>query len=418
MRTMAERYERPDWVRRLNAMGAAAGSADAVVPIVTGDLLDSARRTSGLGDFGDLGDGDWEGRLRALVEAIDHAGLHVVGRLMTREELLRGLRTRLQLADHRRRDPSVAEEQIVAPVVITGPARSGTTILFELCALDPGFRSPIAADVLHPAPVAEVDTAARHLMAEAEQELWADVQPEFAAVHELRSDLPVEDITICSPSFAGSHWSMVLDDPGGWGPDPVADFAFHRAVLQSVQRRTEHANGVSGGPPRQWLLKTPAYLFIMDDLLRAYPDASIVFTHRDPAKTMPSTASATAMIRWLRSDTVDVAQLSELVALLFTAGLNTVAERSVAGTLPSSSGHVRFADLMTDPVAAIEAAYVGMGRELTEPHRTAVVRYLEDKPRAKHGSHDYTAADWGYDAATLRADLARYVSTFGVTAEN
>jgi hypothetical protein len=227
-------------------------------------------------------------------------------------------------------------------------------------------------------------------------------------MHELRADLPVECITICAPSFAGSHWSMVLDDPGGWGPDPVADFAFHRAVLQSVQ---------SGGPPRQWLLKTPAYLFIMDDLLRAYPDASIVFTHRDPAKTMPSTASATAMIRWLRSDRVDVAQLSELVALLFTAGLNTVAERSAAGTLPASSGHVRFADLMADPVAAIEGAYAGIGRELTAAHRASVVRYLEQNPRAKHGSHDYTATDWGYDAETLRADLASYLSTFGVVAE-
>jgi hypothetical protein len=269
-------------------------------------------------------------------------------------------------------------------------------------------------------------------MAEAEQELWADVQPEFAAVHELRSDLPVEDITICSPSFAGSHWSMVLDDPGRWTPDPVLDFAFHRAVLQSVQRRATRAGdgsapragdgsatraGDGSGPPRQWLLKTPAYLFIMDDLLRAYPDASIVFTHRDPAKTMPSTASATAMIRWLRSDRVDVPQLSELVALLFTAGLNGVAERRHAGTLPASAGHVRFADLMGDPVAAIQSAYDGIGRELTQEHREAVVRYLADKPRAKHGTHDYTAADWGYDADSLRRDLEPYMSTFAVAAE-
>ena len=64
-------------------------------------------------------------------------------------------------------------------------------------------------------------------MAEAEQELWADVQPEFAAIHEMRSDLPVECITICMPSFAGNHWAMVLADPGDWAgtapatPTPV-----------------------------------------------------------------------------------------------------------------------------------------------------------------------------------------------------
>ena len=406
---MADRYARPDWVRRVNAMGAAGGSPAAVVPIGAGELIDHARTSTGIDEFVDLGDGDWEGRLRALVDAIDHAQLHVVGRLMTREELLRSLRIRLLLGAQRKQDPSVADEQIVAPVVITGPARSGTTILFELVALDPGFQSPIAADVMHPAAPAGLTPAARHAMTEAEQEFWSDVQPEFAAMHELRSDLPVECITICAPSFAGSHWSMVLDDPGAWMPDPVSDFAFHKAVLQSVQ---------SGQPQRQWLLKTPAYIFMLDDLLKAYPDASVMFSHRDPARTMPSTASTTAMIRWLRSDTLDIAQLSELVGLLFTAGLNTVAERNAAGTLPDACGHVRFTDLMRDPVEAIAGGYAGIGRELTSEHRDAVLRYLKDKPRAKHGTHDYTAEEWGYDPAALRRDLELYMTTFGVEPES
>src|SRR5699024_8626488 len=126
--------------------------------------------------------------------------LHVVGRLMTREELLRSLRTRFLLGDERRRHPEVADEVIDRPIVITGPARSGTTILFELLALDPGLRSPIATDVLHPVPQPGTTRDELVAMTEAEQELWADVQPEFAAMHELRSDLPVECITITAPS--------------------------------------------------------------------------------------------------------------------------------------------------------------------------------------------------------------------------
>ena len=404
---MAQRYVRPDWVRRINVMAEAAGSAAAVVPISAGELIDSARKTTGIDEFADLGDGDWEKRLRALVDAIDQADLHVVGRLMTREELLRCLRVRLLLGDARRKAPSIAEEQIAAPIVITGPARSGTTILFELLALDEGLRSPIAADVLHPAP--GIEAAKRLRMSEAEQEFWSDIQPEFASIHELRADLPVEDITICAPSFAGSHWSMVLDDPGAWMPDPTSDFAFHRVVLQSVQH---------GGPQRQWLLKTPAYIFLLDDLVATYPGTSIVFTHRDVAKTMPSTASTTAMIRWLRTENVDIAQLSALVGMLFTAGLNTVAERHAAGTLPSKTGHVHFADLMKDPVDAIASAYGAIGREFTSTHQGAVLSYLENKPRAKHGTHDYTAEEWGYDRDDLRRDAAAYMSTFSVKPES
>ncbi len=405
---MAQRYERPDWVRRLNAMAEATGGARELIPLDAGALIDSARATTGIAGFGDVGDGDWEGRLRALIASINASDLTVVGRLMTREELLRCLRTRLCLGAERKADPAVADEQIVAPVVVTGPARSGTTILFELLALDAGLRSPIATDVLHPALPASVDTATRRAMTESEQELWADVQPEFAAIHELRADLPVECITICAPSFAGSHWSMVLDDPGDWVPDPVADFAFHKAVLQSVQH---------GKPAKQWLLKTPAYLFMFDDLLTAYPDASVVFTHRDPARTMPSTVSTTAMVRWIRSDNVDVPALAELIDLMFSAGLNTLAERHNAGTLPKHTGHVRFTELMRTPADAIAAAYAGIGREFTAEHRDAITSYLENKPRGKHGRHDYTAEEWGYDPQALRDGTATYLSTFDVVSE-
>jgi hypothetical protein len=403
---MAERYERPEWVRRVNAMGPAGGGSAAVVPLDAGALIDTARGAVDGADFGDLGDGDWEGRLRSLVEAIGHNDLHVVGRLMTREELLRGLRTRLLLAAERRRDPSVAEEVIEAPIVITGPARSGTTILFELLALDPGVRSPVAADVLHPASGLPYD--ARLAMAEAEQELWADVQPEFASMHELRADLPVECITISSPSFGGSHWSMVLNDPGAWAPDIAADLAFHRAVLQSVQH---------GEPSRQWVLKTPGYLFLLDDLLRAYPDASVVFTHRDPAKTMPSTVSTTAMVQWLRTDQVELDGLAALIGALFADALNTVARRRDEGSIPTSCGDVRFADLMGDPVVAIRDAYAAIGRELDPAHATAITDYLAAKPRGKHGVHRYEADEWGFEASVLRSELAPYIDRFGVPLE-
>jgi hypothetical protein len=406
---MGDRYRRPDWVRRVNAMGPAAGGAARLVPLDVGELVDHARTSTGVQEPGDLGDGDWEGRLRALVDAVNGSDLHAVGRLMTREEMLRCLRTRLLLADDRRRRPAVADEVIEAPVVVTGPARSGTTILFELLGLDPGLRTPIATDVMHPVPPAGTSEHERRAMTEAEQELWADVQPEFAALHELRSDLPVECITICAPSFAGSHWSMVLTDQGSWSGDVAADLAFHRAVLQAVQH---------GRPSRRWLLKTPGYVFMLDDLLAAYPDACVVLTHRDPAKTMPSTVSTTAMVQWLRTDRVDLDGLSPLIGAVFSDALNAIARRRRDGSLPGVYGDVLFAELMDDPVAAIDGAYAAVGRELTDEHRAAVTRYLEAKPRGKHGTHRYTAEEWGFDAATLHAELAPYISYFGVPTED
>jgi hypothetical protein len=133
---------------------------------------------------------------------------------------------------------------------------------------------------------------------------------------------------------------------------------------------------------------------------------------------MPSTVSTTAMIRWIRSDSVDVPMLAALVNAIFSAGLNTVAARHNAGTLPDSTGHVRFTELMAEPVGAIAAAYGGIGREFTDEHRDAIVRYLADKPRGKHGRHDYTAQEWGFDPQALRDGTATYLSTFGVATED
>ena len=405
---MGERYRRPDWVRRVNAMGAAAGGPRRLVPLEAGELIDHARSSTGLADPGDLGDGDWEGRLRALVDAVNASALHAVGRLMTREEMLRCLRTRFLVAERRRREPAIADEVIEAPVVVTGPARSGTTILFELLGLDPGLRTPVATDVLHPVLPPGIGEDERRAMTEAEQELWADVQPEFDAIHELRSDLPVECITICAPSFAGSHWPMVLTDQASWAADVAADLAWHRAVLQTVQH---------GRPRRRWLLKTPGYVFMLDDLLAAYPDACVILTHRDPARTMPSTVSTTAMVQWLRTDRVDLDGLSALIGAVFTDALTAIARRRADGSLPGVYGDVRFADLMSDPAGAIAAAYKAIGRELTDEHRAAIDRYLAGKPRGKHGTHRYSAADWGFDADALRADLAGYMTGFDVPVE-
>src|SRR5262249_53053088 len=146
LKSMAERYPRPAWVRRINAMADSVGGAALMVALDPDELVALAKSSTGLSDFGSF-DGDWRGRLDALVAAIERtAKLNVVGRLLTRQEILRCLRARLFVTHALDRDPRILDEKIVAPVVVTGQGRSGTTILFELLALDPGLRSISASD--------------------------------------------------------------------------------------------------------------------------------------------------------------------------------------------------------------------------------------------------------------------------------
>ena len=502
---MTDRLVRPDWVRRINLMaGSVGGYARDLVPLDAGDLLDTAVAALGGRPDGDLGDPRWQERFEALVAAVDAAGMHVVGRLMTKEELLRSLRTRLLLTAAIDAAPEIPRRPVTAPVIITGPARSGTSILFELLALDPDLRAPTAAEALHPVTLPEARAGAAGaaalpesraagvaalpesraagvaalpesravgvaalpesravgaaalaesravgaaalaesravgaaalaesravgvaalpesraagaaalpeplVLSECEQEFWADVQPEFQALHELRSDLPVECVTVTQGSFCGVHWSMIVPMEG-WLPDPAVNYAYERQFLQVLQH---------GAGPTQWVLKTPAHLMLLPLLFAEFEDAWVVQTHRDPAKTMPSTVSTTAMIQWLRTDDVDVDRAAQHVQAVFAAGLNGSVDVRTSGAVPAERFvDVHFTELMGDPVSTMSAAYARMGRDFTDNHAAAVLDYLAHKPKGKFGVHRYQPEDWGFAAESLREAMAPYIDHFGVASE-
>ncbi len=405
---MTERLRRPDWARRINLMaGSVGGRARDLVPIDAGDLLGRAAASLGAMPTGDLGDPDWQDRFEALVAAVDASPMHVVGRLMTRQELLRSLRSRLLLTATIDASPEITAQPVSAPVVIAGPARSGTSILFELLALHPDLRAPTAAEGLHPVPLPDYG-ADPGVLGECEQEFWADVQPEFQAMHELRSDLPVECITLTQGSFCGFHWSM-LAPLEGWFPDPVVNYDYERHFLQVLQR---------GSGPTQWVLKTPAHIMLLPTLFETFGDAWVLQTHRDPARTMPSTVSMTTMIQWLRTDDVDVDLISQLIFDIFTAALNDSVELRRSGAVPAERFvDIHYTRLIEDPAATLGAACEQMGLQFPDAYAAAVGDYLAAKPKGKFGVHRYQPEDWGYTADGLRTAMAPYLDHFGVATE-
>ncbi len=81
-------------MRRINLMAGSVGGAPRdLVPIDAGDLVQRAASSLAGMPTGDLGDPHWQNRFEDLVAAVDASGMHVVGRLMTKQELLRSLRS-------------------------------------------------------------------------------------------------------------------------------------------------------------------------------------------------------------------------------------------------------------------------------------------------------------------------------------
>src|SRR6185503_19400912 len=111
--------------------------------------------------------------------------------------------------------------------------------------------------------------------------------------------------------------------------------------------------------------------------------------HRDPAKTMPSTVSTTAMVQWMRTDDVDVKALADAIEMVFAFALNHTVELRQDPKYGGRLVDVHFDRLMRDPVQTLADAYATMGRPFRTEHAERIRTYLRDKPKGKFGTHRY-----------------------------
>ena len=408
----------PDWVRRLDLFGDAVGDPARIVGLDADELLALARATTGLDDLGEAGWPGWTETYERMLASIDtESRLHLLGRVITRSEVLRVLQTWLRLQREWSVTPAIAAQPVEQPVFVVGPPRTGTTILLELLALDPSLRAPIAYEALY--PLASMGSPARRMeLSESEQELWADIHPEFMTMHELASNLPCECVHFLMYDFSGPYWSMIYEIPSftGWQLDHLETlsrvYRLHRRMLQTFQQQAPDAM------LRTWLLKSPYHVSTLPALFAEYPDARVIHTHRDPRKFLASLVSILSAVRFMRSDAVDVQILAATMLPTYQMFLgNTIAER-VDGTLPADrivDSH--FLDLMRDPVASLRGLYEQLGLDWPSGHDRVITRYLAEKPKDKHGAHAYSLSDVGLDDETVRAAFKEYVSYYGIVEE-
>jgi Sulfotransferase family len=144
----------------------------------------------------------------------------------------------------------------------------------------------------------------------------------------------------------------------------------------------------------------------------------VIHTHRDPGRFIASLVSLLGVLRFTRSDDVDIATLGPLMELTYQIFLEQVIDQRESGAIPNASiVDSHFLDLMADPVASLRRLYEELDLDWPANHDRVVRAYLEQKPKGKHGEHKYSFADVGLDEDSVRATFARYVSHYGITEE-
>lgn len=405
---------RPDWVRRINLFGTAVGDPARMVSLDADEMLAAAAESVGLSDFGD--EPGWEAGYRALCDAMnEEAQLNVLGRLSARGEIVRNLQNRLRMVDYWRANPDALAADVTAPVFVSGPPRTGTTILLELLALDPNLRGVRGYEAHFPLGTLPGTGADPLACSEPEQEFWADIQPEFMTMHELRSDLPVECIHFCQPEFRSWHWPMMhaIGDLAERGAplDFGAVYRWHKNFLQTLQ----HVDGA----PAQFLLKSPAHMGTLPDLFAAYPDARVILTHRDPVRFLGSVANLTTTLHWMRTDSVAPSENGPVMLFIYQMMMDMVMGQRASAEVPDNQiADLLFRDLVSEPVTALQAVYDRLGLEFSDELASAIPAYLADKPKDQFGKHVYDPAALGLDESAIRDQFTDYIAHHNIPLED
>jgi hypothetical protein len=372
------------------------------------ELLAEASAEAGLDDFGP---GDFREGLDVLLDSLEHDGDldpatddAVVGAFRRR------LVNRLEVEAWYREHPEIEDLPVRGPVDINGLPRTGTTALANMMSLDPQFRALRGWEQAKPCPPPETATEATDPRRVQEAETNQHLSPELRAMHLYDLDATMEDTELLGMAFCGQQFTLPVYGYQAWwrARDMTQAFGYHRRVVKLLESRR---------PPDLWLFKAPHHNFHLEAFLAAYPDARFVMTHRDPAKAIPSWSSLVSTVFPPALGARDLHRVGANV----TEHLRVGAEHAIAAR--ARIGEDRFVDvhhreLVADPMGVLARIYEFLGLELRPDVARAIGEWQEANRAGTHGTHRYTAEQFGLTVEQIRSDYDFYIRHFDVEIED
>jgi hypothetical protein len=383
-------------------------------PLSAEELMETARRRAALADFGDL---SFVGPLGVLLNAYQtESELSLFGRIGARWDLLRYLTNLLILQEEERKHPGITGQPVSQPIFITGLPRSGTTFLHSLLAEDPANVVPRCWQAIYPYP--GHPGAGRHTGPErVDRQLraFARLVPELRSLHPFDAHSPQECTEITGHSFASLRFDITHEVPSyrRWLAEAghLRAYRFHKRFLQHLQwQRAE---------PGRWVLKSPDHVFALDAIATVYPDARVVFVHRDPLKVLPSSCRLTEVLRRPFTRRVDRLRIGEQVSNDWAEAAARIVEANDGASQWRSERafHIHYRSLVADPLGTVAALYRHFGLALGDAAAGRIRHLIASKPRGGYGHNSYRLEEYGLDPERERRRFRDYMQRFAIEPE-
>jgi hypothetical protein len=362
-------------------------------------------------------------RLARLLAHLDtDLGLDAAGRHAAFDSVLELVTNRALLLADRERYPAIAEERIERPITVTGLPRSGTTLMHALLAEHPGNRAPLLWEVVRPSPPPGISAPddPRVALADVEVAEWTRQQPTLLQFHPYFDRLS-HTIMECE-AFGALDLRNVYNTAyfrvpavlqvqlGGEGhQDQVAVYAFQRQVLQALQWQR---------PARRWALKGTEHHARLGGLKEVFPDAIVVWLHRDPLRFVPSLLELlSGWFEGVLGQPIDRPVMGPVFLGMYKAMLDA----GLASPLVDHPDvcHVLYADFIKDPVAQIGGIYERYALPFTAEAERAMRSWYDNPANRgdRHGKVAYSLEAFGMTADDIDSLLAGYRARFAIPYE-
>lgn len=347
----------------------------------------------------------WREGLAILLR--DHASADTLserGRAILRGRYTSALVARMRVDEYLRQHPALTTTQVVRPVFILGMPRTGTTMVSYLMDADPANRSLLkweAYEVAPPAAAGALRSDPRCLAEKEKDQRLLEQNPQAFATHFEASDGPTECVHLLAQDFKSLMFAVLSTTPTyhDWllCCDMRSAFAHRKRALQILQSQN----------PGRWVLKMPSDALFIRTLFATFPDAKVIWTHRDPYAAFASSMSMRAKSRPLFNKDADIGFMRERFPLQLALHLARPLE--VARERPNDVYHLYYDDLMADPIGQMKRVYGWLGDAWSSAAERGMHGWLAENPQGRFGQHRYSLAEWGLGKRELEPYFSDYL---------
>lgn len=373
------------------------------MPLTLEDVLAGAREVTG--GLPDPDTDSWrEGLEIILADLAREDQLTERGWESTKRRYVDHLAGRMRVDDYIRKNPAVVEARIERPVFILGMPRTGTTLTSYMMAADPANRSLLRWEGIYTAPPAApgaLKSDPRCLAEVAKDEATLKAVGEMAGRHWEPGDGPTECVHLVAQDFRSMMLAATTTSPtyNDWilFCDMETAYAHRKRALQVLQ-------STNGG---RWVLKMPSDSLFIRQLFRTFPDARVIWTHRDPYAATASVFNLRGGGRGFTEKTNGAEFMRQRYPLHLA--LHALRPLEVSRERPDAFYHLYYDDMLADPVGELRKIYRWLGDEWTEVGEAAMRAWLAENPQGRYGQHSYSMAQWGLSKEALEPYFSDYL---------